>query len=210
MKKSIFILAALLATTFANAQITLEHAFDVYVEPNYFQLIGSNQYITDDEILFRHDYDTKTVTIYDAITYDLITELHYSGYLSYFAKNLFTADNSYAVLCSFSVGNGASHWYVYDASGQNVIADLGVFYGESVSYIFNSSTGYKLAIGGKYESISAPYGTRIYSLPGSGATTDISDVSAPRHYNVHKYLHNDQVLIDSNDRTYNMQGLEVK
>lgn len=49
----------------------------------------------------------------------------------------------------------------------------------------------------------------IYSLPGSGETQDISSNSAPR-YSSRKYLLNDQVLIDSNERTYTVQGLEVK
>ena len=51
--------------------------------------------------------------------------------------------------------------------------------------------------------------TYIYSVPGNGESANVSKVSAPR-YNTRKYLHDNQVLFDSNERTYNMQGQQVK
>ncbi len=68
---------------------------------------------------------------------------------------------------------------------------------------------YKLFVPTGDDTSDIPYAYDIYSLPGSGNATDVNEVSALRH-NVRKYLQNDQVLIDSNERTYNMQGQQIK
>jgi hypothetical protein len=51
--------------------------------------------------------------------------------------------------------------------------------------------------------------TDIYSLPGNGVPTEIQDVSSP-HRNSRKYIENNQVLIDSNEKTYTITGQQVK
>jgi hypothetical protein len=68
---------------------------------------------------------------------------------------------------------------------------------------------YKLFVPTGDDTSAVPYAYDIYSLPGNGEATDVSEIPAPRH-DARKYLHNDQVLIDSNDKTYTLQGQEVK
>lgn len=75
MKKSIFILAALLAATFANAQITLEKVIQGQV---YFPMTnqGGNSWndIAYGDIIVSYRFDQEAeqgyATIYDAYTYE--------------------------------------------------------------------------------------------------------------------------------------------
>lgn len=208
MKKSIFVIAALTAVTFVNAQITLEHSFDEVISSH--KSVNNQAFcITDDDIISEIPYESNIITLYDAVTYDIVTTIHFPGDWYFFAKNLFTTDNTYAVLCAVQSGGGA-HWYVYDAAGQTMIADLGVYFNQDNSFeIYETTAGYKLAIFGCYGSYSAPYGTRIFSLPGNGVPTDLNEEQAPQH-KVRKYLRNDQVMIDNDERTYNIQGKQVQ
>lgn len=50
----------------------------------------------------------------------------------------------------------------------------------------------------------------LYSLPGNGEATDVDEVSVPQRNIARKYINNDQVLIDSNEKTYNMKGQLVR
>lgn len=52
--------------------------------------------------------------------------------------------------------------------------------------------------------------TEIYSVPGKGGDyAGTTNPSAPKR-NTRKYINEAQVLVDSNEKTYNMQGLQVK
>ncbi len=54
------------------------------------------------------------------------------------------------------------------------------------------------------------YYTEIYSVPGKGGDyAGTTNPSAPKR-NTRKYINEAQVLVDSNEKTYNMQGLQVK
>jgi len=52
------------------------------------------------------------------------------------------------------------------------------------------------------------YKTYIYALPAKGATKN-HEVSSTK-IESRKYLRNDQVLIDSNERTYTLTGQQVR
>ena len=75
MKKSLFILAVVFATTLANAQITLEHTF------NRGDLILPNpvsEEIIDEGLIIQRvilEKDVEIYYVYDAYTYDFIVEI---------------------------------------------------------------------------------------------------------------------------------------
>lgn len=51
----------------------------------------------------------------------------------------------------------------------------------------------------------------VYSLPGDASSQDlISILPSSNNISARKYLHNDKVLIDSNERTYTLTGQEVR
>jgi hypothetical protein len=50
----------------------------------------------------------------------------------------------------------------------------------------------------------------IYSLPGDGSTQDFVSVTSPNNIPSRKIIQNDQVLVESNNQTFNMQGQRVK
>ena len=50
----------------------------------------------------------------------------------------------------------------------------------------------------------------IYSLPGEGSMQDFVSISSPNKMTTRKFIQNDQVLIESNDQTFNMQGQRIK
>ena len=76
-------------------------------------------------------------------------------------------------------------------------------------YGYNS---YIVSVDGKYLLIvskSYGQGARIYSLPGNGEAQDVETPSAPRK-SARKVLKKDQVLVENADKTYTLQGQEVK
>ena len=206
MKKSVFVLAALFAATFANAQITLEHTFSGSINaPIIISYTLGDYYIQEDET-------NNIITVYDANDYSVVWSLRMpnNAFARLFSTNIFTTDGKFACIVKTiddsKTDNTRSHLYVYDED-KNIIADLGTAYGIEGPNLVKVSTGYKLLV----EKYAPDYSctTEIYSLPGNGVATDVDELFAPSH-NARKYLHNDQVLIDSNERTYNMQGKQVK
>ena len=76
MKKSIFILAALCAATFANAQITLEKTYNGLLEPfTSAHPVYLQKYVYGD-LYIVHQFNSDqsyTVVVYDAYSYDEVT-----------------------------------------------------------------------------------------------------------------------------------------
>lgn len=217
MKKSIFVLATLFVATFANAQITLEHTMTVptddynIVFPNIdghtdpsFSLLGDIIYFKnrkngEESILDLHTYST---TVLPTIT---------DGEIWYIAKNYFTLDNRICFIVWKKNGelqntDEQEHLYLYDQNGV-IVQDLGSGRWCTCGFFPLSNGQFMFRIGRVH--MDGTTDIEFYSLPGNGAAQDISNVSAPRS-NARKYLHKDQVLIDSNDKTYTLQGHEVK
>ena len=129
------------------------------------------------------------------------------------SRGIFTNDNSWSFITfkqtttkGWDTGYEACNYY-YEIKIQSedgsVIATLSTqAFCEDQVTLLKVGNAYKLVVekNKKYD---------YYSLPGNDETTDINEVSVPRH-NTRKYLHNDQVLINSNEKTYNIQGLQVK
>ena len=214
MKKSIFILAVLCATTFANAQITLEKTFNgelyPFTYPHFDQLVYGDLYFE------WQDYtdDTYMIVLYDAYSYDEITR--FTRPISSFkwfiaARGYFSNTNEVITLLP---QNG--HLVLISESGE-LFQDLGEFNIDAVitPQILTLSDGscrLWFSIRGDYDretQTQYPSVTYIYSLPGNGKAQSVSTPSSPKR-SARKYVHNDQVLIDSNERTYNIQGQELK
>lgn len=213
-------ITVLFAATFANAQISLLQSdvnllvgskiemlrctTEVYIIEN------SNWFVIGDYILDNKTSDTsQTLYIYDedlnliksfSLAQLGVTELKQVAFIS---RNIFTNDGSWAWLRS---NMGANKKEIVTESG-TILATMDsedsylpirncVILKVGNKYLFGDPKGYY----GSYD---------IYSLPGNGETEDVSEVTTPRH-SARKYMQNEQVLIDSNDRTYNIQGQEVK
>ena len=205
MKKFIFILAVLFVAIFANAQITLERTFSGSIDaPIIRESILGDYYIQTDK-------SNNTITVYDANDYSVVWSLNMPNARAYlFSTNIFTTDGKFACLVETKddskTDNTRCHLYVYDED-KNIIADLGTSWDHEYLNFVKVSSGYKLLV----EKVAPDYifTTEIYSLPGNGESTDLSEVSAPRR-DTRKYINNAQVLIDSNERTYTIQGQEVR
>lgn len=178
----------------SNAQITLEHTFNGTIDSQNLNF----SYSVFDGILV---IDNK---VYDSYTYDFLGE--FPGRSCFISRGIFTNDATVTGIVIEQVED-LLHLYIKNINGV-VICDLGTWYGIGLGqpYVFKVGDSYKLAVP---KSNSGNNWTDIYSLPGKGIVTDVDETPAPRR-NGRKYLHNDQVLIDSDDNTYTTQGRQIK
>ena len=208
MKKSIFVLAALLAATFANAQITLEHTFVGFVSaPTLTQNIIGDYFVVKDK-------ETNSINVYDGKDYSIVWTLpkpagkKVDAWL--FSSNIFSTDGKFACVVKFSDeqvnDNTKSHYYVYNEDN-TIIADLGVAWDNEYVCFLKFSTGYKLLM----EKVSTDYSvtTEIYSLPGNGEAQAVSSPSSPKR-SARKIARDGQVLVQTDNNTYTLTGAEVK
>ena len=224
MKKFTFILAALFAANMVNAQIYLEKTVSGRM-PNWLSMddyyfdCGKLPIVYGDTLVELYNDD---MTLYKTIRFASTPKAlnrnpvkrSPSAYMGgpssgmyLFAKNVYTTDGKIAF-----VRWSNYHLSIYDEDGQ-MIFDL--------ENIENSSCGI-FPIGGKWklviqkdewnmETLSSTYTSYIYSLPGSGNTSeDIMSPISPRKSSARKYLRKDQVLIENTDHTYTVTGQEVK
>lgn len=208
MKKSIFMLAAMIAATFANAQITLLHIFEsnvsVTVNP-YASIYGYN---IEAPYFYESDQDSNNegliLNLYEKDDFSLYKSVHITnigdcGLAELVSRNIFTTDNK---VC-FTVTTGDGKLCIYNEDGQLVETLLEGGYGYN-SYIVSVDGKYLLIVSKSYGQ-----GARIYSLPGNGETQDIETPAAPRK-SARKVLKKDQVLVENAEKTYTLQGQEVK
>jgi hypothetical protein len=212
MKKSILILAALFAATFANAQITLLHTFEswgyVFVTANNTDFERSNfpqyGYIESpyfygiekqDDNYFVNLYNTDDFSLYKSVP--IIEEYKKYGTICLTTRNILTTDGK-VCFCLFSADFGG---VILDEDGQ-LIATI-----EGCCPVLTH-------INGKYMLITRSSNkgknlTYIYSVPGNGEAQDVETPSAPRK-SARKVLKKDQVFVENADKTYTLQGQEVK
>lgn len=255
MKKSIFILAALFATTFANAQITLEHTFDGLVSihttyspreynahtlspsitPYFYSYQRNEQGKTCILTLFDKDnYNTyKTVNL-DAMQIIGLNDREYSlGFLYALTYDVF-ADNKVAFIVelNYNVYGPEGQYWGIEPTGYAIIDEDGIVlmkFMDSEGYTYYDYNSfdeyieypYIARIGNNYklimhrveksdESKSKIY-TEIYSLPGDG--DEVQSVSSPNISNrsaARKFTRNGQVLVQTDNNTYSIQGQEIK
>lgn len=205
-------IAVLFAATFANAQITLLQSDVNLVVGSNVELIAppfiTDGHLNDNNIVIGYyvlddqtsDSLQQTLYFYDEdlnlVKSFTLAQLGVSNIanVSFISRNIFTNDGKWA-------------WIRAKESKQiEIVTENGQILATMQGYI-----GALLKIRDKYilgvETAWNKY--NIYSLPGNGEATDVSEVSAPQK-NARKYLHNDQVLIESNEKTYTIQGQEVK
>ena len=208
MKKSIFILAALFAATFANAQITLEHTFEggsllVHTDGGGFSEDQSNRiqapyfYIWDETSSDVTPYSCW-LELYDPETLDLYKKIVFEKYtlIRYITKNIFTTDNKVAFIANDKIMN----------EDKEVVYDLNLGDPYNLRYDLVKFNGnYKLVARTSYGSKGKTY---IYSLPGNGETQDISTPISKR--SARKVAREGQVLVETENSTYTLQGQEVK
>jgi hypothetical protein len=204
MRKSIFILSVLFAT-FANAQITLEHTFDGRIYDLPFS--GGEYIYTLGDIFVQYSNGNKYVI--DAHTYNatIVPDVIANQGLWLTAKGYLTTDSR---IC-FIVSNGdkttnETHQIsIYDENGTK-IQDLGSCNDESLKVFQLRNGEYKLSFCRK---IGENYQTEIYSFPGNGEAQAVSTPSSPKRA-ARKIAREGQVLVETENNTYTLQGQEVK
>lgn len=221
MKKFTFILAALFAATFANAQITLEHTFEGKVliqtgATDYTQVytgFGNAPYYFSykefDLSMQVQLYDLDTYTLYKTVNHPLPTKTgsnFRNCYIAYVTKDIFTTDGKVAFILMCRSEESDDFCKVIDEDG-NVVATLN----PGIAYVFVTkiNDSYKL-VAQDWDSNENPAHTFIYSLPGNGEpNTNISTPSSPKR-SARKIARDGQVLIETDTNTYTLQGTEVK
>lgn len=216
MKKILTFVAVTLLATSAFAQITLVQSFDGQVQPlTGYGFLGETSYFC------LSNKDNNTITLYDSnfSVHKVVSVTTPSGYVfnGYSAAyyNIF-ANNKVGFFVvfqnpSYAGTNDYSKSMIIDEDG-NVILDLGNSANAQPMFFYMKNTWYMLYWKYEWNEAHTAFSinkTIIYSLPGNGEAAEVNEVSAPRNP-ARKYLHNDQVLIDSNNRIYNLQGQEVK
>ena len=207
MKKSIFILAALFAAMFVNAQITLEHTFEGgslrghtdgggladqtnRIQAPYFYIWDETSSGVTPYSCWLELYDPETLDLYKKIVFEKYTLIHY------ITKNIFTTDDKVAFIANDKILNEDKE-VVYDFN-------LGDPYYLRYDLVkFNGN--YKLVARTSYGSNGKTY---IYSLPGNGEAQAISNPSPKR--NARKVARDGQVLVQTDNNTYTLTGAEVK
>lgn len=224
MKKSIFIFAALFATTFANAQITLEHTFDGwftisadmygdlynYVQSPYFYNVLVNtkdnnapQPASPERVKKTKEESKVIVNLYDIEDYSLYKSIQidpetYVRMLCLVSRNILSTDNK-VCFCLFDDGDEES--YIYNEDGE-LIATIK---GTSPSIV---RVNEKYLLISRYSKNDKHF-TYIYSLPGNGES-NVEQVSSPSRSSVRKFTRNGQVLVQTDNNTYSIQGQEIK
>lgn len=205
MRKSIFIIAALFAATFANAQITLKKTLDGwysvsadpygdmynYVQAPYFynQILG-----VESNTCVIYLYDVDDFSLYKTI--NINSTINRESFICLVSKNILSVDNK---VCFCISKNAQSEIYNED--------------GVLISTI-NGSSPSLVWVNDRYLLLSRGYEngqdkTYIYSVPGNGETQAISTPSSPKR-NARKIAREGQVLVETENNTYTLQGQEVK
>ena len=227
MKKSIFILTALFAATFANAQITLEATFNGQIpvwlsaDEQYFDA-GKLPIIYGDTLLELYNED---MSLYKQVRFapsqvinpgmnaprhmPSATKGGPTSGCFLISQNIFTTDNKIAFI-RWSDGT----LKVYDEDG-TLLKDIG-----------DNNKGWFgiITVNGKYKLIVVEgewvsdgeymgheeYKTQVYSLPGNGEIrTEITTPSSPKR-SARKIAREGQVWVETDTNTFDLRGQEVR
>lgn len=209
MKKSIFVIAALFAATFANAQITLLHTFEswatISVNP-YADMYGYDigaPYFYD--MTIAQDGIVKLYNIDDFSVYKAVQTPHVgSNFACYLvSRNILTTDNKVCFAIS-NEGDGTNNIYIYNEDAQ-LIATVK---GQTPSLVMVEDRYYLITHGYTYTEEGQKFYTNVYSVPGNGEAQAIGNPSPKR--NARKIAREGQVLVETENNTYTLQGQEVK
>lgn len=221
MKKTILILAIFLATTFANAQITLLHTFNQSlqwgwgIESTAASSIGAERPVVGN---YFYEEQDGSILIYneDCELVKTITKTANANY-AYISQGIFTTDNRWAFVIFSRTDEiynadipyeSCKYYYTIKVMTENgeVLSNLSsrAMCERNVT-LLRTGNGYKLVV----ENESRNYD--VYSLPGNGDTgTDIEAPISPRKSSTRKIARNGHVLIKTDACTYTVQGQEVR
>lgn len=208
MKKSIFILAALFAATFANAQITLLHTFNSDVYGSAERYLRGQVLYTQSPYLFNFEADDNgnmTINLFNTDDFSLYktTNIHLNiskrFLLYHVSRNILTTDNKTCFIVTVSYGSDKS--YIYDEDGQLVETLNGI---DPELYKVNDQYLLLTYLHSEEGSL-----TNVYSLPGNGEAQEVSTPSSPKR-NARKVAREGRVLVETGSNTYTLQGQEVK
>ena len=208
MKKSIFILAALFAATFANAQITLEHTFNTAVYSSSAKYLQDQLLYTQSPYLFNVEADDNvniTINLFNNDDFSLYKTANIHINVSkrfhpyHVSQNILTTDNKTCFIVT--AGYDCDKSYIYDEDGQLVETING-----RRRELYKVNDQYLLLTPLYSEEGSLTY---VYSLPGNGEAQEVSTPSSPKR-NARKVAHEGRVLVETGSNTYTLQGQEVK
>lgn len=214
MKKSIFILAALIAVTVVNAQITKvgEVAGQLAVYTNA-MTVGNVLYSKvkqGSQVSIKlYNLSGAFIQEYKTININKVAEGN-EFQVEHLSKNYFTTDGKICFL--YHEYSGSYPNFVVEKC-QIIDEDGNVVYNIAEKPFYEGSAVYN--IGGTYylvlNGLLSTEKSYIYALPGNGDSGQgLESASAPRKSSARKYLRQDQVLIENSDHTYTVTGQEVK
>lgn len=217
MKKFTFILAALFAVTFIDAQITLDHTFDeiIYAKTPYFGDVYNG---IDAPYLYSFDenqlkmYDKETYELYKTYVYSIPTVAYPMINIVYLTHNIFTTDEKASFIFCFTEEDATSQNYfrIIDEDGKVVFDFNNPYLDENGFSLIKVGDEYKLLARESDYHNPNPVRTYIYSLPGNGETsTNIISPSSPKR-SARKITRNGQILVETESNIYTLQGAEVR
>lgn len=213
MRKITFILAALFAANFANAQITLEHTFEGNVQPQTYSFPDfENTYFIQQNtaeqkvIIYNTDftlYKTANISLPDGYNFNTIMLSLY---------NIFSPNKLGFVVSAIKPGNQNTQlWFgVFDEDGV-LLKDLGYAYSNSFMLCEINNTFYLLV--SKMSINTTDYTTSyektdVYSLPGNGDAQTLNSLHLQKHF-ARKIIRDNQMLIETETNTYTLRGEEI-
>lgn len=209
MKKVYIVFLSLLLTTLANAQVMYERSFI------YKSSVETIPYLSFPKI--SRDWNSRYTMgdlivssegeVYDAKDWSLLTTIPSfpeKSELIITSKNFFTNDDKVVFLVK--VGN--SVLCLYDDKGEK-IQEIGTA-GSVQLFQLNNGDWKMIVFIAELQDTDGKWYDKydLYSLPGDGTVTKIK--APTTRQNTRKYLCDEQVLIESNEKTYTIQGQEVK
>ena len=222
MKKSIFVLAALWAATFANAQITLEATLDGFytISANY---AGDLYHYEQSPYIYNLQIETNSpsvpneptqgaprrayannkcvLNLYDVDDFSLYKTIEIENVtgssVCLLSKNILSTDNK---VC-FCITGGDEHSYIYNEDGQLIATINGG--GNIPPTLLKVNDRYLLISRDTYEK------TYIYSVPGNGEAQAVNTPSSSKR-SARKIAREGQVLVQTDNNTYTLTGTEVK
>lgn len=224
MKKSIFILTALLAATFANAQITLE---ETLTNKEVMPLSTINNHMVS--TINGYGFDKLPCPFY--YTCLLVKEaegeywnnewqmqfLNPNDLSVYKSINILEGDMGHIVAIAYDVFAVDKIAYIVNNNGVKIIDEDGNILLNLDDWEGENGVGKRIYVE-KYGSewkLFEIYGnnTRIYTCPGDGSMPQVAQaVSTPSSpkCSVRKIARDGQVIVQTDDHTYTLTGAEVK
>ena len=236
MKKFTFILVALFSATFATAQITLEHSFTIepdndlkgkgqpfhpcsYINsPAKYVVVGAQELPCPYYMNITYkDYRIKDITFINPGDFNIYKTLDLSTYpetsLHAIAYDVFAIDKIALIIQD----NSNRDFIILDEDG-NVLKKIDNYYdrdgGYGILFIERMNDQWKLVVPtASYEKRRTLSSVDIYSLPGDGSEPSpsqaISNTSSPKR-SARKIAREGQVLVETENNTYDLRGQEVK